>query len=229
MNSATTASVAPQERFLHCVLGSTYPSEGCASPFGIRSIHLVDPAEGTHLVSFADLPPDQRTAISDFADCLTALEKTGLIVGCCCQTKRAREAQMTAAPADANEWVVVNAGSEPVQDNPWTEFSGQFGFLARSEPPVVAEAPCASGSSADTTEQNTQILDDFKVACQLQAELDREDTGNDITSESARKPEAPSTNRQMQRDNSSAELASRRPVDPRDTFHPGFWSTTRIY
>ncbi len=133
---------------------------------------------------------------------------------------------MTAAPADANEWVVINAESEPVQDNPWTEFSGQFGYLARSEPPAVAEA---SGSSAYTTEQNTQILDDFKVACQLQAELDREVTGNDITSESARKPEAPSTNRQMKRDNPSAKLAPRRPVDPHDTFHPGFWSTARNY
>lgn len=226
MISATTASAAPQERFLHCVLGSTYPSEGCASPFGIRSIHLVDPAEGTHLLSTADLPPDQLTAISDFADCLTALEKTGLIVGCCCQTKRAREAQMTAAPADANEWVVVNAGSEPVQDNPWAEFSGQFGFLARSEPPAVAEA---SGSSADTTEQNTQILDDFELACQLQAEHDEEVTGNTVTPEAAREPEAPSTNSQMQRDNPPAKVAPRRPVDPRDIYHPGFWSTVRNY
>ena len=229
MNSATTAYAAPRERFLHCVLGSTYPSEGCASPFGIRSIHLLDPAEGTHHVSFADLPPDQRTAISDFADCLTALEKTGLIVGCCCQTKRAREAQMTAEPADASEWVVINAGSEPVQDNPWAEFSGQHGFLARSEPQAVAAAPCASGSSADTTEQNAQIRDDFEFACQLQAEHDEGVTGNTITPEAAREPEAPPTNSQMQRNNPPAGAAPGKPLDSRDIYHPGFWSTARIY
>ena len=221
----STASAAPQEYIVHCAFGKTYPSKGCASPFGLRWIQRVDPAKGTQHVSFSDLLPDQRIAISQFADSLTALEKTGLIVGCCCQTKRAREAQMTPAPADVGGWVVINAGSEPVQDNPWTEFSDQFGFLARSEPPpAVAEAPCASGSSADTTEQNAQILSDFEYACQLQTEHDTEVvTGNIIT------PEAPPTNSQMQIDNPPAGLAPPRPLDPRDIYHPGFWSTKYFY
>ena len=136
---------------------------------------------------------------------------------------------MTAEPADASEWVVINAGSEPVQDNPWAEFSGQHGFLARSEPQAVAAAPCASGSSADTTEQNAQIRDDFEFACQLQAEHDEGVTGNTITPETAREPEAPPTNSQMQRNNPPAGAAPGKPLDSRDIYHPGFWSTARIY
>ena len=303
----STAYNAQEERFLHCVLGKAYPSKGCSSPFRLRSIHLVDPAGGTNLVSPSDLSSEQRIAISDLADSLTALEKAGLIVGCCCQTKRAREAQMTPAPADVGGWVVINAGSEPVQDNPWTEFSEQFGFLARSEPATEeaeascasgssadtteqnaqmlgdfefarqlqaaenvreevpgntitpeaarepeapptnsqmqidnppakseppteeAEASCASGSSADTAEQNAQILGDFEYACQLQqAEHDREQvTGNIITP--AREPEAPPTNSQMQRDNPPAKVAPRGSLDPRDIYHPGFWTTNCFY
>ena len=230
MDTAITspASAAPEEHIVHLAFGKTYPSNGCASPFGLRWIQRIDPAKGTQLVSLSELLPDQRIAISQFADSLTALEKAGLIVGCCCQTKRAREAQMTPAPADVSGWVVIDDGSEPVQDNPWTEFSGQHGFLARKEQTAVAS--CASDSSADTTKQNAQIRDDFEFARQLQvAENVREEVpGNTITPEAAREPEAPSTDSQMQRDNPPAEVAPRRPVDPRDIYHPGFWSTSRI-
>ena len=211
---------------------------------------------------------------------------------------------MTPAPADVSGWVVIDDESEPVQDNPWTEFSGQHGFLARKEPTAVAscasnssadtteqnaqirddfefarqlqaaenvreevpgntitpeaarepeapstdsqmqienppakseppteeaEASCASGSSADTAEQNAQILGDFEYACQLQqAEHDREQvTGNIITP--AREPEAPPTNSQMQRDNPPAKVAPRGSLDPRDIYHPGFWTTNCFY